>query len=95
MKKRDSVVRAATAGGQRAGEVIVEAVEKQLRDNNPPETRQTLERLMKDGETRENAMRYIASSMAIEIFDILKNNAPYNEARYVANLKALPRLPDD
>ena len=76
-----------------AGEAIVEAIENQLRDNEPPETKRTLERLMSMGESRENAIRYIGSALSIEIFEALKNQTPYNEGRYLENLKALPKLP--
>lgn len=87
------IVDAETEEGQRAGEAIIEAVENQLADNNPPETRQTLERLMASGESRENALRYIASALSVEIFEALKNSTPYNEERYIKNLKGLPELP--
>ncbi|MCP4442786.1 MAG: DUF1841 family protein [Aureispira sp.] len=89
----EKIVDAETEGGQLAGEAIIEAVENQLADNSPPETRQTLERLMASGESRENAMRYIASALSIEIFEALKNSSPYNEKRYIKNLKGLPKLP--
>ena len=79
--------------GQFAGEAIVEAVENQLRDNQPPETNATLERLISLGESRENAMRYIASVLLTEISEVLKNNSPFNEERYIKNLRALPKLP--
>ena len=95
MKKRKSIVEADTKDGQRAGEAVVEAVENQLRENNPPETKRTLRRLMALGESRENALRYIASALSVEIFETLKNQSPYDEARYVNNLKALPKLPFD
>ena len=93
MKKPDPIVQADTTGGQIAGEAIVEAVENQLRDDNPPETRRTMKRLMVMGETRENAIRYIASALSIEIFEAMKNQSSYNQARYIRNLKALPTLP--
>jgi hypothetical protein len=94
-KKRDPIVRAATADGQRAGEALVETIENQLRLNDPPETRETLERLMTLGETRDNAMRYIGCVLATEIFYIFKNKDTFNRERYVHNLKELPKLPDD
>ncbi len=81
--------------GQLAGEAIVEVIENQLADNNPPETRQTLDRLIKLGETRENAIRYIATALSVEIFGALKHQEPYNNERYIKNLKALPKLPYD
>ena len=94
MKKRKrNIVQADTPDGQLAGEAMVEVVENQIRDNDPPETRTTLERLISLGESRENAMRYIASVLSIEIFEALKNKTPYNEERYLTNLRNLPELP--
>ena len=98
MKKRkhkEKIVNADTPDGQRAGELMIETIENQIRDNDPPETKITLERLMSEGESRENAMRYIASALSVEIFEALKNNTPYNGERYLMNLKNLPELPYD
>ena len=89
----DEIVNAETENGELAGKAIVEAVENQIRDDEPPETRQTLERLISLGETRKNAIRYIASVLIVEISDAMKNQNPYNESRYIKNLKALPKLP--
>lgn len=93
MSKRKRIVHADTPGGQLAGEAIVEAIENQIRDNDPPETALTLARLVKGGESRENAMRLIGCAMAVELFEILKNNRPFDEQRYVQNLRRLPELP--
>ena len=96
MKKRNrNIVQADSPDGQRAGEVLIETVENQIRDNNPPEVRATLDRLMAMGESRENAMRYIGSVFSVEIYEILEHQAPYDEKRYVANLRNLPELPFD
>jgi hypothetical protein len=96
MKKRKrNIVQADTPDGQRAGEILIETVENQIRDNNPPEVRATLDRLMAMGESRENAMRYIGSVFSLEIYEILERQAPYDEKRYVANLRNLPELPFD
>jgi hypothetical protein len=92
-KKKRTIVQADTEEGQRVGEAIIETIENQLRDNDPPETKKTLERLMLSGESRENAMRYIASALSVEIFEALKNETPYDEGRYLMNLKKLPELP--
>lgn len=90
---KEPIVQADSEDGQIAGEAVVEAVENQLAENNPPETRQTLERLIKNGESRENAIRYIACALAVEVFGAIKNKEPYNSKRYLKNLKALPQLP--
>jgi len=93
-KKPEKIVQADSESGQIAGEAIVEAIENQLKENNPPETKQTLDRLMALGETRENAIRLISCAISVEIFEALKNETPYNEERYLKNLNALPKLPD-
>ena len=94
-KEPEHIVQADSPEGQLAGEAIVEAIENQLRENNPPETKCTLDRLMGIGESRENAMRYIACALSVEIFGAVKDLIPYDEERYINNLKALPRLPDE
>lgn len=93
MKK--NIVNAKDENGQLAGEAIVEAIENQIAEDNPPETKTTLARLIALGESRENAIRYIASVLSVEIFHALKNKSTYNEQRYISNLKALPELPFD
>ncbi len=73
---------------------LFEVIENQLRSNDPPETRETLSRLVAEGHTRDEAMKLIACALVIEIYDVLKTAAPYDHARYAANLKRLPELPD-
>jgi hypothetical protein len=48
---------------------------------------------MADGIPREQALELIACVVTTEIFDMLKSGQLYQEARYVAALRALPRLP--
>lgn len=81
--------------GKRVGALVIEAVENQLEDNDPPETKETLERLISEGETRENALRHIACALAIEIFGALKHRQPFDLQRYQNNLKALPEEPSE
>jgi len=75
------------------GAAIMEVVDNQLRDGTPPETRQTLDRLLADGHTEDEARRLIACAVTSEIFDVLTHKQPYDEARYVAALRRLPTLP--
>jgi hypothetical protein len=72
---------------------ILEIVDNQLRDNNPPETKETLTRLMAEGRSRKEAIELIACVVSTEIFEVLKSGRPYDNARFVAALRALPRLP--
>lgn len=74
---------------------ILEVVENQLRDGTPPETRQTLQRLVTEGYSEEEARRLIAVVVTSEIFNVLKHNQPYNEVRFIVALRQLPKLPDE
>lgn len=93
MSKRKRIVHADIPEGQRAGEAILQAAESQLRDNDPPEAGLTLARLLKMGESRESAMLHIACALSVEVFAVLKNNSPFDERRYIENLRRLPELP--
>lgn len=72
---------------------IFEIVENQLRDGTPPETKQTFERLVASGHSVEEAKRLIGVLVSYEIFDILKHQKPFNQARFVNRLRRLPKLP--
>lgn len=74
---------------------LMEVVDKQLETNDPPETRLTYERLLREGHTEEDAKRLIACAVTEEIFDILKQKKPFNRVRYVAALNALPKPWDE
>ncbi|MEO6721999.1 MAG: hypothetical protein ABIN67_16660 [Ferruginibacter sp.] len=73
--------------------VILEAVDNQLRDNDPPETRQTYERLIKTGISESEAKAYIAKCISVELSNIMKNGEPFNDKRFVKNLNNLPKEP--
>ena len=72
---------------------ILEVVENQMRDDNPPETRQTFDRLIGQGLSSEEVMRLIGCVVTVEIFEILERGGAFEMARYVAGLRALPSLP--
>lgn len=71
-----------------------EAVENQLREDNPQETKQTLDRLMAEGQSREQAIVLISRALAVEIREVMKTGLPYNEERYLTALANLPDLPE-
>jgi hypothetical protein len=73
----------------------MEAVENQLRDNNPPETRLTFDRLKKNGISDVDAKKYIAQAIASETFWIMKKNEPFNIKRFIKNLNRLPAEPEE
>src|SRR5688572_20452587 len=83
------------SGNPRLRQAILDVVNNQLRDGTPPETATTLERLMREGHSRAQALELIGAVVASEIFGVLKEGRAYDAARYVAALRALPRMPWD
>jgi hypothetical protein len=75
--------------------MMFDIVETQIQENEPPETKQTLNRLLKEGYSREEAMELIAIVVASEIYDVMKHQQPFNRNRFVKRLEDLPDLPED
>ena len=73
-----------------AGEAVFEAIHNQIQGHNPPETKQTYDRLMKEIKNHDEVMKYIGVVMMAEILDILKSKKPFNQKRYIERLNKLP-----
>ena len=78
---------------ERRRKIILGVVENQIRDNDPPETRQTLTLLIEDGFSREEAVELIGTVVVHELYNVLKQNENYDRKRFVAALRQLPKLP--
>lgn len=74
---------------------ILEAVDNQLRDSNPPEAKETYDRLVAGGISDKEARRLIAVALSSEMFQMLKYKKNYSPERYIASLRKLPKLPWD
>ena len=72
---------------------ILQVVDNQINANDPPETKQTLDRLLSEGHSDEDAKKLIGCIVSSEIFDILKEQEEFNLERFVSALNALPKLP--
>ena len=68
---------------------ILEIVETQLRADDPPETRQTLNRLLVAGYARQEAVERIGGAVVEIIWDMLHEHQAFDLARYRAALEAL------
>lgn len=68
-------------------------VRNQIRQNDPPETKQTYDRLIKEGFPKDEVMRQLAVVVAAEIYDVTKNKEPFNQERYIKRLNNLPEEP--
>ncbi|WP_162046624.1 hypothetical protein [Vibrio taketomensis] len=71
---------------------LIEVIENQLADGNPLKVKETLMRLMMTGTTRDDAVAMMACAVAIEIFDVMKNEGEFNLKRYSEHLDRLPDL---
>ena len=72
---------------------ILEIVGNQLEENNPPETQITYDRLISEGFNDIQVRQLIAQCVAVEIFEVMKYGKPYDNNRYIKNLKKLPQEP--
>ena len=73
----------------RLQKAILEVVENQIRENNPPETKKTLDRLLKKGYSKDDAMKLIGRAVVSEIYKVLKNKEPFYDEKYVKALREL------
>jgi len=71
----------------------MEALDNQLRQNDPPETRGAYERLKAEGIDEEETRRLLACVIAAEIFDVMKNKEEFNLDRFTKRLSTLPEMP--
>jgi hypothetical protein len=73
--------------------VILEVINIQIKDNDPPETKQAFVRLQDEGFSEEETFKLIGYVVASEVFTVLKENRTYDKAKYISALNALPKLP--
>ena len=71
---------------------IQQIITNQLRQNDPPETKETLNRLIAEGYSRQKARDLISVVIFSELREMLAENRMYDNEKYVAALKKLPDL---
>lgn len=74
---------------------IFEVIKNQIRNNTPPETKETYNRLRSQGYDDYETRQRIGQCVAVELFNVLKFGKPFDNERYIKNLKALPKEPFD
>jgi hypothetical protein len=92
MKRRQKAQRHSRHSPE-ANAAIMEVLDNQLRENNPPETRATYERLKRAGINEEETRRLLACVIVAEIFDVMKNKKAFNLTRFRERLAMLPEMP--
>jgi hypothetical protein len=77
----------------RVNKLILEVVENQLKSCKPVQTRETLDRLMAQGFSEEDARHLIGSAIVAEMRAVVSEGRTFQEERLVSLLQDLPRLP--
>jgi hypothetical protein len=70
--------------------MVMEVVDSQIRELNPPETKQTFERLLEEGFTSLEARKLIGTVVVSEIFEVLQKREIFDQLRFVSALNQLP-----
>lgn len=70
-------------------EQIHEVVERQIRENEPKETKETLDKLMILGYSRHEAIHKIGAVVVEEIFDVLSSKEKFDKKRFINKLQRL------
>ena len=70
-------------------------MDEQLKKNDPPETRETLDRLISEGFSESDARVLLGQVVAVELHCVSKERKPFNRERFVRNLRGLPAEPHE
>jgi hypothetical protein len=76
-------------------EFVMEITNNQIKDNNPPVTRETYDRLIAEGFSDNEAKELISHVIWAEVYIIMKNQKPFNLERFTTALEYLPKTPWD
>ena len=77
------------------GKQFIAAIKEQMKKKDPPETKETYNRLLAEGYPEEEVLKMLASVLCTEIFDMTKEERVFNRDLYVKRLHDLPNLPWD
>lgn len=72
---------------------LFDVIDNQIKGNDPPETKQTYERLRGEGFDDFQAKQLIAQCLAVELFEMMKVQRLFDRDKFVGNLNRLPEEP--
>jgi len=75
------------------GEKIIEGVREQIAIDDPPEVKQTYDRLIADGHSEDEVFKMLACVLSTEMFEVMKHKRVFDRQLYVRRLQDLPKLP--
>ena len=74
---------------------IFKIIENQIKNNDPPETLTTFNRLKDQGINDFEVKQLIGQCVAVEIYNVMKFKKPFDKERYIKNLNNLPKEPSE
>ena len=80
------------SSNRRLKKLMLEVVDNQMSSSDPPETKDTYERLCNGGFSARRARELIGAVVASEIFDVMKEEREFDRDSFVAALLELPNL---
>lgn len=78
----------------RLKKAILEVVDNQIVANDPPATKQTLDRLISEGHSEVEAKELIGAVVVSEVFEVMQSQEAFDEKRFVEALDKLPEIPE-
>ncbi len=73
----------------RAKALMIEVVDEQLINNDPPETKATLKRLVSLGYSKQVAKEKIAAVVVEHIYSIMHDGKDFDLGKYIEDLNAI------
>ncbi|WP_138762012.1 hypothetical protein [Pseudomonas lactis] len=74
---------------------LIEAIENQIENDNPPAAKATFNKLTLVGYERDDILNLMAHVLAFEIDAMLDEDRAFNTEWYETALRALPELPPE
>jgi hypothetical protein len=93
------MVSAGLAAGRSEGEMsndktvrdaFLDTVLNQIETGDPPETKQTYDRLIAAGQSKSQALQHIAAALRVEMNRMMAESTPFDNTRYAALLEKIP-----
>jgi hypothetical protein len=76
-------------------QAILEVVSNQLQMNDPPETKATLNRLISEGYSKQDAKELIGAVLSKHIYGIFNAEHEFDSSKYAKDLENLPIFPEE
>jgi hypothetical protein len=71
-------------------DAMLDTVLNQINTNDPPEARDTYDRLIDGGHSNSQALQLMAAALRVEMNRMLTESTPFDNDRYSALLKKIP-----